>query len=79
MSEIKKLLPDLDQRVMLRSIIEFEYTRCFDSVYRLHATTTDDGNYDDINKMIAYYSHKMAQLADMYFRLFAEDLGGRFR
>lgn len=79
MSEIKMLLPDLDERVLLRSLIEFEYIRCFDSVNRLHATTTADGNYDDINKMIAYYSRKMAQLADMYFRLFAEYLGGRFR
>lgn len=79
MSEIKKLLPDLDQRVMLRSLIEFEYTRCFDSTYRLHAIVTDDGNYDDINNMLAYYSHKMEQLADIYFRLFAENLGGRFK
>lgn len=71
---IKMLLPDLDQRMMLKTIIEFEYSECFDVIYRLHQIVPDDGNYCVINDQIEFMSQQLDLIAEIYFRLFSEKI-----
>ncbi len=70
MSKIDEILPDIEQRALLRMVIEKEYSDCFDAIQRVRAVCDSD----DIRtgEMIEYYSLKCERLKDIYLSIFAE-------
>lgn len=76
MSKIDELLPDIDQRALLRMLIETEYQGYLGSIEKVNEL---DDSGDDLlveykQDMLNYYQRLVGQLREIYRRLYSRDI-----